>query len=260
MKFKIVFIMLFTLLFAMRIISTAPSITETLFAIGAGKEVVGVTSYCDYPAQAKFITAVGGYYDFDGEKILELQPDILLLMKGNFDLKWFCEQHKIKYYEFESKSIEDILAMMLLLGKLTSKEKEAFSLVEKIKIGLEEKRKNKIDTKNVLYIVGQDIGNNGLEACFIVGNEGFYNSLFSRIGLRNAYKGKLQYPKIDKEGLLAFNPDLIIVFEEGKIADYYNLPLKAVKEGQIYFLPDFVYKRPGPRMLEIIEGVNNIIN
>ena len=66
-----------------RIVSTAPSITETLFALGLGERVVGVTRYCRYPAEALAKPKIGGYFDPNFEAIVGLKPDVVIVPESN---------------------------------------------------------------------------------------------------------------------------------------------------------------------------------
>ena len=70
-----------------RIVSTAPSVTETLFAVGAGDRVVGVSRFCCYPPEVEQLPKVGGLFDPDVERIVELRPDLVLMTQDNAGLK-----------------------------------------------------------------------------------------------------------------------------------------------------------------------------
>ncbi len=99
-NFKRLFILTFVAMlcstaFALRIVSTAPGLTETLFALGAIDDVIAVSSYCKYPEQVNDLPKVGGFYDINHEIILRLSPDIVFLMDGNAELGRFLDKHKI---------------------------------------------------------------------------------------------------------------------------------------------------------------------
>jgi iron complex transport system substrate-binding protein len=114
-----------------RIVSLAPSCTEMLFALGLGDKVVGDTTYCNYPEEALSKEKVGGFSPstWNTEKILELQPD-LVIVSGGIQLENVAALEKLGLTVFvvDPRSIEDVLGSLETLGKLTGREKEAQSL------------------------------------------------------------------------------------------------------------------------------------
>ncbi len=124
-----------------RIVSTAPSITETLFALGLGDRVVGVTRYCNYPPEVLEkigkgeITVIGGYTDPSLEKILELEPDLVIghnLLKPEFVEK--IEDAGIPIVVVKtSETIQGVYDDIELIGKACWADDAASKLVEKLK-------------------------------------------------------------------------------------------------------------------------------
>ncbi|HCD04827.1 MAG TPA: ABC transporter substrate-binding protein, partial [Methylophaga sp.] len=91
-----------------RIISLAPSITETLFAIDAGDRVIAVTDYCQYPAKVKNLPKVGGYLDPNLEQIVRLQTDMVILLKRQHALKKQLQQLGIQTLSIDNSSLAGI--------------------------------------------------------------------------------------------------------------------------------------------------------
>lgn len=116
-----------------RIIALAPHLVESLYAIGAGEQIIGTSAHADYPAAAKDILRVGNYARLQIEKILQLNPDVIIAWKtGNpaDDLERL-EKYKLKVVYSAPTQIEDVAAEILMLGELTGREAAAKTLATK---------------------------------------------------------------------------------------------------------------------------------
>lgn len=238
--------------FPARLVSLAPSITETVFLVGGEKQLVGVTRYCDYPRAAKRLPQVGGYNDVNEERLLSLKPDKVLLLKTHAPLIAFCRQHHLPYETFDSESIAGIRDMVARIGHIVGHEKRASSwllshppLVNKA-AG---------PTRSVLVILEQVVRNEHIEAAYVLGKESFYTPLLMAAGLDLAYKGKQRYPMIGREGLGGMSPDKVIILEAGKPAWYKGVWPATTK---IIYLPEEVMKRPGPRYDQILAAFRRV--
>ncbi len=101
-----------------RIVSHVPPITETLFALGLGEKVVGVSDYCDYPEEAKLKPSVGNYYNPSIENIVALDPDLVLTDGHSEGIKQL-DSLGIKYLVIDPKDIDGIFKDIELLGKVS---------------------------------------------------------------------------------------------------------------------------------------------
>jgi len=113
-----------------RIISLAPSNTEILFALGLGDKVVGVTEFCNYPAEVLDKEKVGGFSTPDIEKIIALQPDLILA--GSIHAKEVIpalEERGLAVFALAPQSLDGILEDIRMVGKITGEEDEASKLV-----------------------------------------------------------------------------------------------------------------------------------
>ena len=113
-----------------RIIALAPHLVESLYAIGAGKQIIGTTAHADYPAEAQNILQVGNYARLQIEKILQLKPDVIIAWKtGNpsDDLERL-EKYKLKVVYSAPIQLEDVATEILMLGEITGREKAAQKL------------------------------------------------------------------------------------------------------------------------------------
>ena len=253
--------MLISSVFALRVVSTAPGITETLFALGAINDVIAVSQYCSYPPQVKVLPKVGGYYDINHEMLLRLHPDVVFLMDGNEELERFLKKHKIKYSVFKSQSLNDVFKMIIGIGKQVQRGDKAKQIVDDIKVKMEETRK--IFTKNeeqyVLLVIDQEVHKESVEAVYVVGKDKYFDPMLELYRGKNVINTKIPYPRITKEILYGLKPDKIIVLGDGKASQYGWLKRKD-KKPQVVFIDDDVVKHPGPRILETLDLFQKIFN
>lgn len=118
----------------MHIVSLAPSVTEILFALGLGDQIVANTSYCDYPVEAKKIPKVGGFSTSRLPKILEFKPDIVITstVVQNEAKEWFKEV-KLKHIHLDPRSLSDIYKDILTLGRELKVEDRAEEIINDMK-------------------------------------------------------------------------------------------------------------------------------
>ena len=244
-----------------RIISLAPSITEILFAIGSGNEVVGVTEFCDFPEQALTKTKVG-YVQPNIESIVALQPDLILAPKSfmRVDLLKKLEQLKIPTFILEAHTVEEIMAHIKLLGRMVGRTDQAneqtTSLRKKI-AELSDRLKGR-ERPRLLYVLNS-------EPLITVGPGSFIHHLIELAGGRNAAEqATTPYPRLTMEEVLRQNPD-ILLFPVGR---FEGIPqaeqdrwrrwetITAVKEGKLFQVQSDLLNRPGPR---IIEGLRQLV-
>ncbi len=256
MKKKLLILyLLLSLAFSQRIISTAPSITETIFLLGAQDHLVAVSKYCDYPQQAKSIENIGGYLDYNAERILLLKPDMVFLFNGNDNLQKFLAHNKISYKQFDNESISGILSMIQEVGNVVNKSEVAAGIVGKLKEKLYQHQKTFAPKPKikVLVVIEQVLKGGNAQGLYILGKEKFYSILLEDTGFENVYKGNMRYPLVAPESLYSLQPEAIIVIEDGDVHSYESIKVSAIKNKKIFFLKDAVYKRPGPRFAEILD-------
>ncbi len=242
-----------SLVFPARIVSLAPSITETVFLLGGQSQLVGVTRYCDYPEAAKKLPSVGGYNDVNEERLLSLKPDIVLLLKTHAPLIAFCRKHHLKVETFDAESIEGIRDMVKRLGTILREEKVATQWLKHHPFPL---NPSSLPTRSVLVILEQVVRNGRIEAAYVLGQESFYTPMLKAAGFSSVFKGFQRYPMMGREGLAEVSPDIILVLERGQSDWYDGLWPKRTK---ILFLSQEVLKRPGPRYEQIL-GIFNCQN
>src|SRR5437016_4652578 len=106
---------------AQRIVSSSPNVTEILFAIGAGDEVVGVDDYSKYPPEAGKCKRIGGLGNINVETLIALEPTLMVIYGRNPDLEVFCKQRNIATGHVMVESVADLFKAIESLGKATGR-------------------------------------------------------------------------------------------------------------------------------------------
>ena len=103
---------------ARRIVSLVPNVTEMLFAVGAGSQVVGVSTYDDFPPETKSLPRVGALLDPDTERILSLRPDLVIVYGSQTELESQFARAGIRVYAYRHGGVDNVLQTMRELGTL----------------------------------------------------------------------------------------------------------------------------------------------
>ncbi|GAB6102212.1 hypothetical protein JCM16138_14350 [Thermococcus atlanticus] len=243
-----------------RIVSLAPSITETLFYIGAGDRVVGVTTFDDYPPQVKNITKIGGFSNPNIEVIASLRPD--LIIGTSMHLRYLNQLQQIApVIIVDPKNLEGIYRQIELLGEVTNREEYARSVVDHMKAKVQEITsmvRNQTRPK-VLFITWWN-------PVYVPGNGTFQGQLIELAGGRNIFSDLKGWAQVNMEQILARNPDIIILSAHAGISaeDLCRTELvrtNAVKNGRVFTIADDnVISRPGPRIVEGLEELAEFIH
>jgi iron complex transport system substrate-binding protein len=260
-----------------RIASLAPSITETLFALGLGEQVAAVTRYCQYPAEAKEKPRIGGYYDANYEALFALAPDLAILLPEQEKVRRFLDRQGIEVLVVNNKTMADILAMIGTIACRCGVEVRGKVLTAELTAKKEAIRQEGLRyfrPPRVLVSIGGNMGSGPGSRICVAGPETFYGQLVRLAGGRDAYQGKQAFPEIAREGLLELNPEVII--EIAVNTDYRPLGTKAkralldkwrktaagtaaARDGRIYILEGDYLVIPGPRFIQALEDVATVI-
>lgn len=244
-----------------RIISLAPSNTEILFALDLGDEVVGVTMYCDYPTQALDKEKVGDYYGPDIEKIVVLQPDLILATDFHrFDLIPALEQQGFAVFAVAPQTLDDVLESIDRIGEITGKEAEASQLVNEMtsKIeAVEEQTREPEQKPRVFYMTWHD-------PMWTVGRNTWIDDLINIAGGVNIFSENFEGgAMVQIEWVVLHNPEIVITSEWS-----YDWALNATElattsasqTGRIHSFDDDLAQRPGPRLLQGLEWFAYLIH
>ncbi len=245
-----------------RIVSLTPGTTEVLFAIGAGKQVVGVTSYCDYPPEAKRLPKIGDMR-VNVEAVVALRPD-LVVADGVLNRRFLptLERLKLPLLVVAPKTWLDVARLIRLLGEATGHEKEAAPLAQRFHQAQREARSRAAagQKPGVLFALNVEP-----LPMWAAGRELFVDDMIRLAGGRNvAADGGVNYYPLSAEALLARNPDVIITtVPEDHLAPLYEHPvlkqLKAVQNERVYSVDSNLFVRPTPRLLKGLQLLQEII-
>lgn len=257
-----------------RIVSLAPSITETLFALELGNRVVGVTRYCDYPPEALGREKVGGYYDPNYEAIVALKPDLVIMLPEHEEPKKYLTELGLSVLAVNQESISGILDSIRAIGKLCGAEREAWEVVAGIEGRMAEirNRMEGLPRPRVMLCVGRNMGSGFIEDVYIAGRDGFYDEMITIAGGMNAYHGRMpKFPMVSAEGMLRLNPEVIIDMvpdlegkgwnEEDILKEWQSVGgVDAVKNEDVYVFGQGYAVIPGPRFILILESMARAIH
>lgn len=250
---------------AQRVVSLAPSITETLFAIGAGEQVVGVTDYCNYPPEARHKQRVGGIINPSIETIVSLKPDLILLsMEGNVRTDFEkLTALGVSVFVTNPRTLEGIYLSILRVGQLVGRADSAGRLVHFLRVRADEIRQKAqhATRRSVLLFVS-------LQPIIVAGTGTFLAELISQAGGENAAAGaSSHYPSYSREAVLKDDPDVLIFLSSigGSNAELARLypewsKLKAFRRGAVYHVNADVVSRPGPRAVDALDTLFTILH
>ena len=250
----------------LRIISLAPNITETLFAVGAGAQLAGVTNYCDYPSAATAIAKVGGGLNPSLETIVSLTPDLVILSASQQKLIKQLEQLSLQTLAVKGRTLEDIRHTIALIGQASDRQYESTVLLAHFDAQLKmvQQKVAGLPRPRVMISMGHSLGNNDFKQFYIAGQQDFYNDLIQLAGGDNAYQHPFpKVPSISLEGLFHLNPDIIIdIFPE---ADDHTASIEhvrqqwsqlkqinAIKQHRLHIVEADYATIPGPRVIRLL--------
>jgi iron complex transport system substrate-binding protein len=256
-----------------QIVSLAPSITETLFALGLGDRVAGVTCYRNFPPEARTKANVGGYYDPNYEAIVALHPDLIILFPEHEAPRQHLSKLGLNMLVVDHKSISGILTSITAIGKTCGADKKAESIVRDLQVRMERIRQKTdgLPRLRIMISVGRNTGSGTLEDVYISGKDGFYDKMITLAGGVNAYAGDVAFPVVSRETIIRMNPEVIIDmipdidkkgWDKAMILKEWNAvsQVDAVSKGRVYvFGKDYVVI-PGPRFILILEDMARVIH
>lgn len=243
-----------------RIISLAPSITETLFALQLDEQIVGVTSYCDYPVGALAKEKIGDTLSPNLERIIALKPDLVIVTTASQleGLTRKLEALSIPVYVTNPRTVGGIIGTIRRLGELTGRTERANELA----IEMEERiariaaRVGKLPRVTVLYLLQ-------LDPLITAGKETFLNDLIMLAGGQSiAEAEKADYPQFSRETVLARSPEVMLLpsrHGEGTIDTVRLRQLfattPAVRNNRLITINSDWIDRPGPRIIDGLEQI-----
>jgi len=240
-----------------RIVSTAPSATEILFALGCGGNIVGVDVSSTYPAETADIEKVGDFNGFDVEKVISLNPTVVFAGNGlqHEDIE-ALEKAGLNVVAVEATYYEDIEKSITMIGGIVGKQDEAAALNKQISETAKavQDKAAAFQTKPTVYYVMSfgDAGN------WTSGEGSFINAIIEMAGGTPVTAGTdSEWLEYSIEDLVKKDPDMLVLSswvnadELSKAAGYKDLT--AVKKGHVYTVNADIMERPGPRIGEALQ-------
>jgi len=255
-----------------RIISMSPSITETLFALGVGDRVVGVTDFCKFPEEACALPSIGGLLNPSIEAWIRLKPDLIIHQKDSHKLNINAKNLGIQTLPVSLSRLKNIFETITILGEALGAEPAARALTQKLQTGIQKQktRLQGIPKKSTLLLLNDGGNPNG--ALYSVGRRTFLGELLELAGGENILTDSpINYPKISKEFILRHSPEIIIQAgpnanltpkEKAESLKQWQRfsTLTAVKNKTIYFVGADYILIPGPRFLSILNHFARVIH
>jgi len=253
---------------AQRVVSLAPSNTEILFAIGAGKQVVGRDQLSDFPAEAKAVTDIGSTFDaLNTELIVAQKPDLVLAAEINTpeQVKQLENLGLTVYYLKNPTTLEGMYDNLMLVAQMTGHTDETAKLVESLKARVDAVDK-KIAPLSSRFSVFYELDGTDPAKPFTAGKGTFITLLIDRAGGYNIASDIDGYPQMSLEQVVAADPAFIILGDAryGITAESIAQrpgweKISAVQNGNIVPFNDDLVSRPGPRLVDALEELAKLL-
>ena len=242
-----------------RVVSLAPNLTEIVFAVGAGDKLVGRTSYCDYPPEAKAVAEIGDTLHPSLERIIALKPQVVLISTSS-QLEVFTQQlqnQNIAVFVTDPHDLEGVFRSIQEVGEMLGQKDQADQLVTKLRertTAVEQAVKGKQPVR-VFYQVSA-------EPLYTAGHDAFVTDLMRRAGAASVTANVPgAWPKYSNESALAARPDAIILPTGGSMGSVNSDVTEALRQspaalhGRVYKINDDYLTRPGPRAIDGLEAM-----
>jgi len=251
-----------------RIISLAPSVTETVFALGLGDRLVGVSVYCDYPPEATKIDRVGTFLTPNIEAIVAKQPDVIIAVPspGNQSAVRSLQRLGFQVVLVDPHSVQEIEESLVTIARLLGREEEGRALEARVKaqIAAVQARVGDAPERRVLMVVGQT-------PLVAVGSGTFQDELIRMArGINLAATAGGEWPRLSIEFAVAARPEVIIDTTMGNeervgaaaaLAFWSAFPtIPAVQDRRVYGFKAYQVLRPGPRIGDALESIARFIH
>ena len=249
---------------AMRVVSLAPNITEILFFIGAGEQMVGAVEYSDFPPAARDLPVIGSHSRFDVEQILSLKPDLIVgWLSGNSleDLEGL-KRLGLPVFISEPSTVEGIVSLMERLGVLTGHQAQSLSQASAFRASFNASRETYSTRRqvSVFYQVWE-------QPIYTLNGDHVISQLISLCGGRNIFSDLKQLaPVVSLESVLARDPEVIVgggIFGQTPpwAERWQSWPtVRAVRNRHIYAVDSDHIARMGPRLAEGVEALCLVID
>lgn len=256
-----------------RIVSIGPNVTETIFALGAQGRLVGVSDFCDYPAEARKLRRVGGPANPKFETMSALQPDLIVMQFATPPIKSFAAERGIPLAEVHMDSLATIERDIAKLGRLLGREDAATSLTRSMRRDLDAIRRE-VDAipsvKRPLVFMSVERQPGALAGILTASDKSFLGEALILAGGRNAFGDDPRfYSEASREKLAARKPEIILELRGHRvdererqqlIRDWASMSsLPAVASRRIYVLGGEDLLVPGPRLARTVRAIHDAL-
>ena len=248
-----------------RVITLAPNLTEIIYELGVDSFLIGNTTYCNFPEEAKSITKVGDLLTVDYEKIISLKPDLIFItVEGNSKNTYDkLKEYGFKVFVSNPRNYNAIKKSFIDFGKIFNEEKlvshkiaEWDLIVDRIKV-----QSAKLDSASAMFLIS-------IKPIMLAGGKTFVNEFLNFCGLKNiAASSQVNYPLFSREEILSKNPNYIIhsFMQKDAALDIKNAypewkNLNAIKNSNIISVDPDLFFRPGPRFVIALQDLHEKLN
>jgi iron complex transport system substrate-binding protein len=257
-----------------RIVSLVPAVTEMLFAIGAGRQVVAVSSYDHFPAEVEALPKVGALIDPDTERILSLRPTLVVVYGSQNDVEARFKKAGIATFNYRHGVTDAILGTfdtITALGAATGHQAQARELVVRMTSSLDKLRMQVAgrDRPRTLLVIGRQPKT--LQGIYVAGGSGFLNEMLELAGGENVFEDiKRESVQPSSETLLRRAPDVLLELRATEPAGNYPggdlevwntlASIPAVQHQRVQVLVGDRVVVPGPRLAEGAEAIARVLH
>lgn len=244
-----------------RVVSLAPSLTETSYETGGGEALVGATRFATYPEAAARLPRVGSYVALDIEKIVKLRPQLCLAIKDGNPKATVerLESLGIPVYVFDPKNLEDVVDTVVRLGDIYRTEDRAAALAAGYRQRLERVARQVArvaERPRVFFQIDA-------QPVFSAGADTFLHQLLVRAGAINLAADRTGYPRYSWEELLTLKPDVVLLAsmgggysEQELLSRWQAWPqIPAVRQQRLHVVDSDLFDRPSPRLIDALESL-----
>ena len=266
---KIIFILLLciNLLGAERIVTLSPSVNEIIFALGEGENIVANTQHSDFPLESKSIKKIGGYNSISLEKILKVNPTVVVGQDYDEKLNSNLKALGITTLSYKTNTISLIKNTINELGIFFKQEEKAKELNTNIDNAMTSLSGIVKDKKILIIISPKDSLSNQI---FVSGNHIYFEDVIIASGNQNAYfSNSTAQPVVNTEKIIGMNPDIIILLapfleddlkaQTKLINTWKELPVNASKDDNIYTIDKLYAGIPSHRVEYFIKDYRKIL-
>ena len=267
-SFIALFILILSLSAQESIVSLSPSLTEIVYGLDKGSELVATSSYSLYPPAAKKLPIIGGYENPHIEKILSYRPTLVIGQNFNANLLHNLEKFHIRTLTLRLRTLKDIQASITTLGATLNATQKVKELTTNITNALTNAKKAQTPhSVMIVYGLREDLRSR----TYIAGHDIFFEDIIESCGNTNAYTEKSSdQPLLSYENIIALNPDQVIILHshatepnvnvKKALANWNNIPINAATNGNISIIDENYLHIPSQRVALTIERLCKVMN